>query len=772
MRFHHSTIQTLFRGLVRSGMHRPVNQTRTAAPERQRRTGLARFEQLETRLALAINVTTLADSGDGSLRSAIEALNLAAKADSIVFSNLSTGTIALASALPTITNTAGTTFSFSGTNAITLDGGATSAADGLAFANGANGIVMNGLNLTLTGFDSGLRFLGNSTGSTINGLTLTANTNGIELVGGTMTGSVISGNTITANSSNGLLAAGGVTGLTIGGTTTAAQNLFAYNGDGLTFRSGSYTNTVVQGNSIIQNTSDGISFTATSGGITALQIGGATSSAANSIQSNSSNGVLVTQGDYTGTSIVGNLISGNSRHGIELAPAGRTLTNLAVGKSGQGNILQGNGADGLAAFGGTYTGTTIQGNAIQYNASNGLSINLQGGGGAFAGLLVGGPNLGNTIQGNEMDGVLLNSGVFSTTALQGNVIQTNGRHGVHFLATSGQKMTGFALGGTAVAEPNVIADNLGSGIAGSKADYTSTTIVGNTIRGNGIGINITDASNLTVGGLTTASKNTISGSKTIGLLATGTLTGTTFQGNALTGNPLGVSLLDAQGLSLGTATAGGGNTITGGTTGVRAVGNLSSSVISGNAITGQTTGIQMINATGASSATPFFVGGAATTVGNGAGNYVASTVHGLYAAGAMNNTTIAGNIFSASGLGGNAMVLENATGLTVGGSTAGFGNTLTAAQGNGLWAAGHSTGTGFYKNTLTASKTGAVLINATNFLFGVANNAALGNIVQYNQVGMQAMGICTGSGVCYTTWFRNTRKLVNTAKGLVVFPKV
>jgi len=202
------------------------------------------------------------------------------------------------------------------------------------------------------------------------------------------------------------------------------------------------------------------------------------------------------------------------------------------------------------------------------------------------------------------------------------------------------------------------------------------------------------------------------------------------------------------------------------------VGNLSSSVISGNAITGQTTGIQMINANGASAATPFFVGGAATTVGNGAGNYVASTVHGLYAAGAMTNTTIAGNIFSASALGGNAMVLENATGLTVGGSTAGFGNTLTAAQGNGLWAAGHSTGTGFYKNTLTASKNGAVLINATSFLFGVANNAALGNIVQYNQVGVLAMGNCTGSGVCYTTWFKNVRNLKNTATGLIVFPKV
>jgi len=765
-----TNIQTLFRGITRIS----VKHVLPAALQRQSRTRLAAFESLEARLALAVvNVTTLADADAGSLRNAILEVNTtyAGTANTITFQNLAAGTIALATALPTITNTNGTTFSFSGTTAIKLDGGATSAADGLVFANGANGIVMNGLNLTLTGFDSGLRFQGGSTGSTINGLTLTSNTNGIELVGGTMTGSVISGNTITANSSNGLLAAGGVTGLTIGGTTTAAQNLFAYNGDGLAFRSGSYTNTVVQGNSILQNTSDGISFNATSGGITALQIGGATSSAANTIQSNSSDGVFVTQGDYTGTSIVGNLISGNSRHGIELAPAGRTLTNLAVGKSGQGNILQGNGADGLAAFGGTYTGTTIQGNAIQYNASNGVSINLQGGGAAFAGLLVGGPNLGNTIQGNEMDGVLLNSGAFSTTALQGNVIQTNGRHGVHFLATSGQKMTGFVLGGTATAEPNVIADNVGSGIAGSKADYTSTTIVGNTIRGNGIGINLTDASNLTVGGLTTASKNTISGSKTIGLFATGTLTGTVFQGNSLTGNPLGVSLVDAQGLSLGSASAGGGNTITGGTTGVRAVGNLSNSLVAGNVITGLPTGMVLINAAGTANR-PFSVGGATAQVGTGAGNYVVTTLRGMYAAGPLTHTTVAGNTFVASGIGGNGMVLDNATGLIVGGATPTLGNLLTAAQGNALWATGNLAGSGVYRNNITGSQYGVALVNAQTLMIGVANNRSVGNTIQYNKIGLFAAGNCTASGVCYSTWNGNVRKVSNSAKGLLVFPGV
>ena len=97
---------------------------------------------------------------------------------------------------------------------------------------------------------------------------------------------------------------------------------------------------------------------------------------------------------------------------------------------------------------------------------------------------------------------------------------------------------------------------------------------------------------------------------------------------------------------------------------------------------------------------------------------MASTVHGLYAAGPLTNTTIAGNIFSASAFGGDAMVLENATGLTVGGSTTGFGNTLTASKGNALWAAGN----------------------------------------------------LQGSGVCYSSWVGNVRKTANMATGLIICP--
>ena len=749
--------------------HRGRSRPNAATGRGSERLGRACFEQLEARQVLAVSVTSLADDGDGSLRAAIKTVNDNKKSDSIVFTNLGTGTISLVTALPVITNPAGTAFSFSGTTVVTIDGGGTSGADGLTFDRGVNGIVMNGLNLTLQNFDSGLRFLGGSTGSLISGLTLRTNAKGIELVGGTMTGSVISGNTISANTAYGLLATGGVTGLTVGGPTPAARNNLAFNGDGLSFRSGDYTGTVVQGNSIIQNAGDGIQLVAAGGAITGLQIGGAGTAAANTSQSNGDNGIAVTQGDYTRTSIVGNLVATNDRHGIQLSPAGQTLTNLALGGKAQGNILQSNGADGIAAYGGTYTGTTVQGNAIQYNVSNGMSINLQGGGGGFTGLLVGGPDLGNTIMGNEGDGVLLNSGVFGSTALKGNVIQGNGRNGVHFLAVSGQKMQGFALGGTATGEANVIDGNAAAGIAATKADYTGTTVVGNTIRDNGVGISLTGAKNLAVGGAAANQKNTISGSKTAGLTGSGDLGGTTCQGNAFTSNVQGVSLTDAQGLAFGGAATGAGNTVTGGGTGIVAVGNLAGTSIAGNAITGQTTGIQLVNASGTAAA-PFSIGGVATTVGNGVGNYVAATVHGLYATGSLNNTTIAGNVVTASTLGGTAMVLVNATGLMVGGTTAGSGNTLNAARGNAFYAMGVMRGTSVFRNRLAASVNGAVLNGTKSLMFGVANNRTLGNVVRYNRVGVLAAGNCNRSGVCFTSWFRNVRNLRNAAAGLVVFP--
>jgi hypothetical protein len=776
MQFAQFSLGVLFPARIQARRRATSRPGRVGGTEARRSGAIQRgpFERLESRHLLAVNVTTGDDAGTGSLRAAIDAVNTGGIAETIVFQNLGSKTIALASALPPLTNPAGTTFSFGGgTTAIIIDGAALVGADGLTIGNGANSVSMSGINLTLTNFDTALRFAGGSTNSVFKGLTITRNSSGIELNGGSLAGTVVAGNTITFNSQAGVLATGGVTGLTIGGTTAGAGNTVAYNGDGLVFQPGTYTTTVVAGNSIYSNDGSGLQL-GTSGGTLADLVVGGSAAAANTITYNKQNGVEVAQGVYTGTLIQGNTISSNGAYGVQLSPAGQTLSNLTIGgtTAGQGNMIASNAADGIGVFGGTYTGTVVQGNTIQYNQNNGVNINLFAGGAAFSGLKVGGSatGAGNTINSNGLDGVQINAGVYTSTFVQGNTITANGRNGVNFFAAFGEKLTGLQLGGTTSAVANTITGNAASGLAASKGDYSETAVLGNTFSGNRTGISLANVQNLNVGGVATAFKNTISSNTETGLYATGNLAGTLIQGNAFTGNPVGVSLQDGQSLSLGSASAGGGNTITGGATGLMATGNVAGSLVAGNSITGQTTGIMLVNAV-ATSGQPFFVGGAATTVGNGVGNYVASTVHGLYAAGPMTNTTIGGNIFSASAAGGNAMVLVNATGLTVGGSAAGIGNTLTAPLGNALFATGILAGTGVYRNTLTASTNGAVLSSAQSLLFGVANNAALGNIVQYNKVGMVALGNCAGTGVCHTTWFKNVRKIRNTATGLIVFPQ-
>ena len=768
MRPDRSSIQTLFRRIAGS----PVTRARAAATRLQSRTRLSRFEQLEGRQALTVNVTTLADSGDGSLRAAIDAVNKAAVNDTISFNNLGAGTIALTSALPTLTNPAGTTFSFSNTTSIILDGAAAGGADGLTIASGANTVSMNGIKLTITNFDSGLRLEGGSTNSRFQGLTITNNAIGIELAGGSLTGTQIAGNEITLNSQAGIFANGGVTNLTIGGSTAGTGNTIAYNGDGLVFLPGTYTSSLVAGNSIYSNMGNGLQLGTSGGSIGGLVIGGS-AAAANTINYNKKNGVEVSQGDYTGTFLQGNTISFNSGYGVQLSPAGQTLSNLTIGglTKGQGNTIASNAADGIGIFGGAYTGTAVQGNTIQYNQNNGVNINLLAGGGKFSGLVLGGgaTGAGNTINANGLDGVQVNAGAYTSTFVQGNTITSNGRNGVNFYAAFGEAITGLQLGGTTSALGNTVTGNAASGLAASKGDYTETAVLGNTFSTNLVGVSLANTQNLNVGGVATAFKNTISSNTQTGLFATGNLAGTFIQGNALTGNPVGVSLQDAQSLSLGSAAAGGGNTITGGTVGLQATGNMSGSLVAGNSMTGQTTGIHLFNTT-AVSGQPFFVGGAATTVGTGAGNYVTSTMNGLYATGTMTNTTIAGNVFSASAVRGNAMALLNATGLTVGGTAASSGNTLTAAQGNGLFAAGIMNGTGFYRNTLTASRNGAVLSNARNFLFGAPRNPSLGNIVRSNRVGVVAAGNCAGTGVFHTAWLRNARRIASSARRLVVYP--
>jgi len=789
---------------------RPVVGTRRGGVSRRRQPERGRnirrrqgtFECLEARQLLAIDVTTLADSGPGSLRQAIDDLNTANVADTIVFRDLGVGTIAVATPLSAITNTNGTTFAFAGsTTAITLDGANAGGGPGL-YIDGANSVSISGINLSIRNFDSGLS-LHDSKGSSFKGLTLTNNSNGIQVLDGDFTGTVIQGNKITNNEAGIVLGTASfdgstvsVTKLTIGGLTMGDGNTISRNSeDGIQVLSGNYAGTVIQGNTIFGNKDDGVQMGQLGNlivdeGVVGLRLGGPTLAARNTIAFNKGNGIEVTEGEFTDTVIQGNNISSNTNYGIQLAPlpsasspTAATLIGLSIGGSGlgQGNTIASNGLDGIAICGSflgkaDYSGTVVQGNSIRFNLFNGVSINAFAGGAPLIGFSIGGGTLGtgNEIAYNGFDGVQVNAGTYVLTAVQGNTIKLNGRHGVNFYAPFGQVLTGFGLGGVLPGQGNAISGNAASGLTASKGSYTLTTVAGNTISGNQIGISLFDTRNLTIGGPLAGHRNTVSDNTATGLAASGDLTGTTVMGNTFSTTSTtaeGVSLTNVNGLALGGADPGQANTLNGGVVGLVATGNMAGTTVAGNVFAGQSTGIRLQNAFGVLGQ-PFLIGGTTTSVGTGAGNQINAVTVGLYANGNMVQAVVSGNRITASGSGGNAMLLENATSLTVGGSLASQGNTLSAAQGNALAVTGESAGTVFYRNTVTASRYGALLTRARGFLFGNPNNRALGNIVQSNQVGVRAVGTSTGSQICWTTWSNNRVRLQRVgARGLVVRPR-
>jgi hypothetical protein len=142
-----------------------------------------------------------------------------------------------------------------------------------------------------------------------------------------------------------------------------------------------------------------------------------------------------------------------------------------------------------------------------------------------------------------------------------------------------------------------------------------------------------------------------------------------------------------------------GNTLTNNSFGITASGGLSGSQIRGNTISQITTfGIYLASATGLTVGSTT-VGQGNTLIG-GTGRQVYST--GLYATGNLAGTRVIGNTFS--GNAGSGVMLVNATGITVGGTAVGSGNIITNNRGFGFYASGTSTGSSAVGNTITGNR--------------------------------------------------------------------
>ena len=280
---------------------------------------------------------------------------------------------------------------------------------------------------------------------------------GVLINGGASIGNVISGNYIgtdvigsapLANTGNGIRfdnQDGSPSNNIIGGTGSGEGNVISANsGDGIKLAYGSSDNQVL-GNLIGTDNSGTIGMENGGNGVQIFgspnnTIGGPNAESRNIISGNGINGVMifdshvlpdatgnVIQGNYIGTDITGNLPIGNNEDGINVFNA----ANNTIGgtTAGAGNVISGNGLNGVRIVIPGASGNVVQGNLIGTNAGGDTRI-----GNGYAGVeiqnapnnTVGGnlPGADNVIAGNR-DGIFINSSDATGNVIEGNLIGTD-----------------------------------------------------------------------------------------------------------------------------------------------------------------------------------------------------------------------------------------------------------------------------------------------------------------------------------------------------------
>lgn len=368
-------------------------------------------------------VTTNADSGDGSLRQAIEMANTNAGADTIAFNIPGTGvqTITLQSALPPID--APVTINGAtqpGANCAT-DGAPANlkiVLDGSAADSSTHGLYIFASNVTVKGLvinsfgQSGIRLEGQQTHIECNYI-------GTDALGSADLGNARFGIDVHGSSN------------TIGGSTPATRNVISGNLTGMVLGSGSHTvagnyiGTNADGTAALPNNLDGIQINSDNN-----VIGGSTTASGNVISGNSQFGISIYGdnneffGNNIGLDATGAVPVANQRGGISISGSDNLIGGGSVSAR---NIISGNQFFGIqiAAINneaGPADGNFIQGNYIGTDVSG---LNLRGNSGhgivvyASSYNTIGGSiATGNLIVGSTDTGVLIQSG-------SGNIIRAN-----------------------------------------------------------------------------------------------------------------------------------------------------------------------------------------------------------------------------------------------------------------------------------------------------------------------------------------------------------
>jgi hypothetical protein len=400
--------------------------------------------------------------------------------------------------------------------------------------------------------------------------------------------------------------AGNVAGLVISAGSTTVSTLAITNfssQDGIALEGGS--GDVVEGDDIGTDgtVADGnfVGVLLTNGTSDAT-IGGTSAGSANVISGNDV-GVYIdecsgntVEGDLVGTNAAGTAAIGNSETGVELVN-GAADNTIGGTSTSSGDVISGNGGDGVDIEGLDTDGNLVEGDLIGTGKTGASAL-----GNAEIGVSISFSASGNTIGGAAADA--------------GDVISANGGDGIEVAsnATTGNTVEG---------------DSIGTNAAGTDALANAQD-----------GVYLTDeSSNTTIGGTSAGTVNVISGNADDGVdidnstdnAVTGNLIGTDAAGTgALANGGDGVELIvDATGNAIGGASAAAGNTIAhNGGNGVRVDsgdGASSGAIVSNVLFANGTPGIALTNGGNAGEAAPTIT--SVTTNGSSA------TVSGTVSAG-------------------------------------------------------------------------------------------------------------------------------------------
>ncbi|MEL7035518.1 MAG: DUF4347 domain-containing protein [Cyanobacteria bacterium J06592_8] len=597
------------------------------------------------------------------------------------------------------------------------------------------------------------------------------------------------------------------------GTQITGNVISGNGGEGITI-SDSANNTVVQGNLIgvapdgttpLTNGNNGITVEDSTGTI----IGGANPGEGNVISGNERDGIFITNGssnntilgNFIGVNAVGDAAISNTNNGVRiLGSASNTIGGV---NPGEGNIISGNGADGVLITDsnddepipssenrilGNIIGLDVTGNIDIGNANHGVlidaSINNDIGFNRIENPEVTGTER-NVISGNQANGILITNGSTGNQIL-GNLIGINAGGNtaipngsltiddppelVGGIGIEIQNSANNIIGRNGLAEDNIISGNLAEGILIRGEESTGNTIQSNVVGLDSTGVSaipnqsdgiiVNGVTNSIIGGSEAGQGNTISGNLGNGLLLTPGSNASQVQGNFIGTNRAGDSAVGngENGLLLNgvTETSIVGNFVSGNT--ANGVSLLNES--SGNTIQGNSIGINAAGDTAiANQNNGLEINGVNNTI---EGNTISgNTANGLVLTNGSNASQVLGNTIGTSragdaavGNGVNGLILDGITETNI------VGNLVSGNIGNGVSLLNASSGNTIQSNTIGVTAAGDVGIgNGANGLeINGANNTigglepGLGNIISGNG----------GEGVILTSGSDTSQILGNT----------